>query len=410
MIKKLSHSVMIYGFTNGLKSLVPFIMLPILTAYLSAKEYGALSLIESSVLFVLPFVMLNTHGLINIEFYKLDDRKSFSELITNTLIINIISFFLASLLLFIFGGLIARQLNIDVFWIRLLAFFAFLRVVPSIVLVIYQASSKPLKYARFSLAQTILDFSLSYFFVVILAYGLAGRIAGVYGSFFLFSMIGMYILYSQRMIVFQIVLKYTKDILSFGVPLIAHSIGGIVLALSDRYFLSYFFGNEEVGLYSVSYQVSAMMLLASSSINQAWVPMFYKMLQDGEEEKATKMIYILLFLFISIAVIVYFLEPLIYTYFIDPKFKNAQVYSLWLLLGFLFQSLYFLYTNYLFFYKKTKVLSMITFSGAILNLLLNFVLLKIYGAVGVAYATFITWFIYFISVWFASNKIRVNTL
>ena len=406
MLKKLGGNIVIYGATNGIKSLVPFIMLPILTAYLSVKDYGVLSLIESSILFVTPFVMLNINGAINVEYFKKSDKKEFALYITNALILTVIAFIVVSIVIYLFSDYLSTLLNLDSIWIKILPIFAFLRVVPLVVLVIYQASSKPISYAKFSIAQTILDFSISFYLVVLLSYGLVGRLLGAYGSFLLFSILGLYILYKNNYVVSKVVLKYSRDILSFGVPLIAHSIGGIILALSDRYFLSYYIGNSSVGLYSVAYQASAVMLLISTSVNQAWSPMFYKLLQNRDFSKANKMIHLLFVLFILTAIAVYFLEPILYKYLIDAKFYNSKVFLLWLLLGFLFQSLYFLYTNYLFFYKKTKLLSFVTISGAVLNLILNYILIKIYGAVGVAYATAITWFLFFLTVYFVSKFIQ----
>ena len=66
MLKKLSGNILIYGGTNAIKSLVPFLMLPILTAYLSVSDYGVLSLIEVSILFLAPFITLNINSAIKI--------------------------------------------------------------------------------------------------------------------------------------------------------------------------------------------------------------------------------------------------------------------------------------------------------------------------------------------------------
>jgi len=60
--------------------------------------------------------------------------------------------------------------------------------------------------------------------------------------------------------------------------------------------------------------------------------------------------------------------------------------------------LYFLVSNFIFFEKNTVILAKITFSGAILNIVLNYYLIKEFGTIGVAYATAITWFLFYILV------------
>jgi O-antigen/teichoic acid export membrane protein len=299
-------------------------------------------------------------------------------------------------------------MNIDIKWIEFLVLFTFLRVLSTIILVIFQASQRPKLYAYFSISQTIIDFSISYYLVVVLQYSITGRIAGVYISFFIFMLLALYLLYKMDYFKEKFTFKYTKEILSFGIPLIPHAIGGMILAMSDRYFISYFIGNSEVGLYTVAYQVSAVLLLVSMSINQAWSPIFFRLMKDENHEKINKVISILFFLFLLCTVFTYYFSSVIYTHFIDIRFHDSKVYFLYLLLGFTFQSFYFLFTNYLFYYKKTALLSSITFLGALLNLILNYFFIKIYGTIGVAYATAITWFFYFIVVFVMVKILQKN--
>ena len=405
MIKKLSGNIFIYGFTNGLKSLVPFIMLPILTYYLSVKDYGTLSLIEALVLFVSPFVMLNIHSAISVEYFILKDKNIFAQYVTNALILTIFSFILVFVILNVFSGLIANIIKINEIWIKIIAFLAFLKIIPLVILSIFQSQNKAFKYFLFSLVLVILDFGLSYVLIVIYNKGINGRIIGTYGSYFVMSVIGLIILYKFHFVIKKIVLNFSKQILEYGLPLIFHSLGGIILAMSDRFFLSYFINNKEVGLYTVAYQISGIMLLFSMSVNQAWRPMLFKFLKEGYLTKIKKINTILLIVFIIVFLIIYLIIPYLYLFFVNVKFYSSKVFILWLLIGFLFQSLYFIYTNYLFFYKKTKLLGSITILGALLNLILNYLGIRLFGAIGVAYATAITWIFYFFSVYYFSKKL-----
>lgn len=405
MFKKLGSNIIIYGLTNALKSLVPFIMLPILTHYLSVKDYGVLSLIETSILFISPFVMLNIHSAISVEYFTAKDKDDFAKYVTNSLILTVFSFLMVFFILNLFSKQFSQIIHIDEFWIKILAFLAFLKIIPLVVLTIFQSSNQPFKYFLFSIFLVLFDFTLSYILIVFCDKGILGRIIGVYGAYFLFSIIGFYILYKLRYVVLKIILKFSKQILEYGVPLIAHSIGGIVLAMSDRYFLAYFVDNKVVGLYTVAYQISGIMLLFSMSINQAWRPMLYNLLKNSNLKKAKQINFVLVVIFILSFCILYFIIPLIYKILINERFYDSKIFVLWLLIGFLFQSLYFIYTNYLFFYKKTKLLSVITFSGAILNIILNYIGIKLFGSIGVAYATAITWVFYFLAVYYFSNKL-----
>ena len=396
MTRLLSKNIIIYGGTNALKSLVPLLMLPILTAFLSVKDFGFLSLIETTILFVSPFILLNINAAINVEYFKVK-KDVLKEYITNALVISLSSFFIVLFIFFIFKNAISNLFGIDQNILLWIVVFSLLRVVNSVILGLYQSRQEPLKFATFTMLQTIMDFALSYIFVVVYKFGYIGRLEGTYLSFFVFSLIGLYLLYKMGYLA-NITFKYTKDILSFGIPLIPHAISGTVMAMADRYFISYFVGNAEVGLYTIAYQISALMLLVSMSVNQAWSPMLFKLLNDKKLTLIYKFTFYLFSFFVIVGVGVYLLEDLLFYIFVDEKFYKAKEYFPWLLLGFIFQSFYFLVTNFLFFEKKTKLLASMTIIGATLNIMLNYLFIQWYGVVGVAYATAITWALFFIVV------------
>ena len=403
MTRLLSKNIIIYGGTNALKSLVPLLMLPILTTYLTLSDFGTLSLVETTILFVTPFVLLNINGAINVEFFKVKHNR-LKEYVTNALLLSFISSFVVLAIFLLFQKELSSALKIDGTLLLWIVFFASLRVVTSVVLGLYQSRQEPLKFALYTLSQTSIDFTLSYLFVVIYNNGYIGRLEGVYISFFLFSIIGVYFLYKMDYLT-HVTFKYTKDILNFGVPLIPHAIGGTVIAMSDRYFISYFIGNKEVGLYTIAYQLSALMLLISLSVNQAWSPMLFKLLKEKNMKQVYKFTFYLFLLFIITGVFIYIAKDLLFYILVDEKFYMAKEYFLWLLIGFMFQSFYFLVTNILFYEKKTKLLASITLAGAFLNVILNYFFIKIFGVIGVAYATAITSGLFFIIVLVVDIKI-----
>ena len=97
---------------------------------------------------------------------------------------------------------------------------------------------------------------------------------------------------------------------------------------------------------------------------------------------------------------IYYASDIIFSIFVDKNFYEAKTFFPILLLGFVLQSYYYLFTNFLFFYKKTILLAKITFFSAIFNLILNYFFILQFGAIGVAYATVITYAIYLLIVWY----------
>ena len=399
MLKKLTSNIVIYGATNMLKSLVPFLMLPILTTYLTPKDYGILSLIEVSILFLLPFITLNINSAINVEYFHLEHTQ-LKIYISNAILLSFLSGILFILLAFIFKQPISQALNLTEKLVLVLPIFALLRIVSTVLLGLYQVSEQPIKFASYTIIQTIIDFIFSYILIVYWKLGYIGRLEGIYFAFFIASIYGIYILYKQKLLTLLNPITYMKEILRYGIPLIPHVIGGVIIAMSDRYFISYFIGNDIVGYYTTAYQMGAIMLLVSISINQAWMPILFKMLREYQtyKQQIKKYTIFLFFLYTFIGLVLYLLSDVLFSFFINEKFYMAKMFFPALLLGFMFQSYYYLFTNFLFFQKRTKILAKITFICAILNLILNYFLIHQFGAIGVAYATIITWAIYSIII------------
>lgn len=395
--KKLSKNIIIYGLSNGIQSLVPFIMLPILTSYISVDGYGLLSIIDTNILFLAPFILLNIDSGISVEFYKVD-KKVLSLFIANGIILSLGSFFIVFILFFIFNSTLKDLFSIPSEILFLLPIFVILRLIPAIVLVLFQAQQKAIKYLTFSILQTVFDLSLSIFFVIYLKFGYLGRLGGAYSSFFLFTIIGIIILFKMGYINFTFSIQKIKEILKFGVPLIPHVIGGIIIIMSGRFFISYYAGNNFVGLYTVAYQVGAVVLLFSRSVNQAWSPMLFGLLKERKFDNVKQITKMLFVVFVLFSLIVYLFSDLLFDVLINKSYKGAKKYFPYLLLGFLFQSLYFLITDFFFYVKRTGLLSSVTVFGALLNLTLNYFLIKSYGVIGIAYSSAITWFFFLVGV------------
>jgi len=403
MFKLLSKNILIYGSTNLIKSLVPFLMLPILTMYLTLEEFGKLSLIETTILFLTPFILLNINAAINVEYFKLE-KVELKNYITNALMLSFFAFCFFTFIFFIFEDFLVKMFGMDRDIVMFLTLFAFLRVFSSVTLGLFQVRAQASKFALFTIFQTSIDLTLSYLFVVLMGAGYFGRLEGIYTAFFIASLLGAYLLVKMGYIG-KINFAYTKEILKFGIPLIPHAVGGTIIAMSDRFFISYFHGNAEVGLYTVAYQISALMLLVSLSVNQAWSPFFFKMLKKEQIRKALEYTLYLFIFFTLSGIGIFLFKDFLFYIFVDQEFYAAKEFFLYLLLGFLFQSFYFLVTNLLFYEKKTLLLAKITLSGAVLNMVLNYFFIHLYGTIGVAYATTITWFVFFILVVMVDFKI-----
>ena len=404
----LKQQILSYSGVNIINSSVPFLLLPLLTSYLSPDDYGVLSMVHLLMLLSFPFVMINSQALLTMEYSNLSKRE-YKNLVSSALIIPIFGFLFLECIFFLFDNSIVEYFQLPNYLLYLIPVFLFFQAIPTFLPIIFQAKKDPFNFGKFKISQTILNLALSLLFVVVLEYGWEGRLFGIVGSFFMFSIIGLIVLFKIDSFAFIFDIVSLKKILNFGIPLLPHSIGGILLASSSKFFLANMISNEAVGIYTVALQVASALLLIMISINQAWAPNLYEDLNSSPNEIVklgiVKRTYkVMLFMVVMTLIFIMFI-PYVFELFINENYHSGILLSRIISVGFLMNGLYFLVTNYILFSKKTKVLSVITSTISILGAVLNYYFILNYGITGAAYSLIIIFGMLFVTVFYYSNKI-----
>ena len=404
----LKTQILSYASINILNASVPFLLLPILTKYLSPSDYGLLSLIQLLMLASLPIILMNTHALLTIEYSKVSTER-FQALLSTIIWIPIVSFIFLELIFFIFNSSIIKYFHIPMEYLYLIPLFVLFQAIPTIVPIVFQAKRDPLNFGKYKITMTLMNITLSLLFILYFAYGWEGRLYGIILSLILFTFIGLIVLYRINLLVFKVELTLLKSALQFGVPLIPHSIAGILLSMSDRVFLVNMLGEDAVGVYSVAFQIASAITIIMTSINQAWAPNLYEKLNRNpthkEKIKIIKTTYKIMTLMILITLIFLAIIPFLYNIFINNTYYEGKTLSRFIVVAFLFQGFYFMVTNYIFYSKKTKILSYITLTAVFLVWLLSYFLMPIYGVLASAYIILIIWLFQFLVTFYISNHI-----
>jgi len=401
-------SLSIYTTTSVLNSAIPFFLLPILTNYLTVEEYGLLAIIQIFIIFTIPFVSINIQSTLQLEYHELKTDE-FALWVSSVLIIPLITIFMVLFFFLLFESFIFNFLNVSLVWILLVPLIAFMQVVPQTILSIYKISERPIDYAKYQLSLTGINLFLTLGLVVLLNLNWEGRILAIFFTYLIFTILGIYLLLKMKLIVLRLEKTYIKKALKLGTPLIVHVVSASLFMMSDRLFVSYYLGNNALGIYAVGAQVGMIALIIQQSFNQAWVPYLFKNLKIGLIENKIRIIkisYISILFFMILPFLIELLNPLFFNFFINEKFRDATEYVFWIALGYSLLGMYKVVTNYIFYEKRVRLLSMMTFGSLIINLILNYVLIHKYGAIGVAYGTVITVGIFFLIAFVLANRVH----
>jgi O-antigen/teichoic acid export membrane protein len=167
-------------------------------------------------------------------------------------------------------------------------------VINQILLIDYQVKEEPFNFGVFSISNTALNIGLSLFLVIVLGMNYQGRLLGQYFSILFFSIFAFILLKKRRVLTYKISKEFIKDALLFGLPIVPHVIGGMVINMSDKIFISHILGNSELGIYNMGYTIGATISMLSTSFANSIVPVSYSLFNKGDcfsKEKVVKIFY-----------------------------------------------------------------------------------------------------------------------
>ena len=398
----------IYTITNLIRSSIPFLLLPILTRYLKPEDYGIIATFQVILSVVLILVNMNMRGAVSVNYFKMntDELKhyiwnvAFLFLLSSLVLLTVFYFFLnriSYIINFPYGG-----------WIIGSVIIALAQSFYTLVLTIWQAGEKPLSYGIFQISFTSLNVGLSLLFVVVYHMEWKGRLSGIALSSVLFGIIGLYLLKKKSLIATKLNLKYLRDALIFGLPLIPAAIGWKIITGIDRFFINSMVDVATTGIYAVGYQFGFIIGILANSFNAAWWPFLFKELKKNEYQAKIRIVrvtYLYNAVIILAALLLSLISPKLIKIFIGKNYHSAYHYVLWISLGFAFNGMRFMILNYIYYVKKTYLSAWIPFLSAGVNIGLNYYLIKVNGAVGAAQATAFTFFLSFILTWMVSMKV-----
>jgi O-antigen/teichoic acid export membrane protein len=403
----LLRSAGIYTITQVINSAIPFLLMPILTRYLTPADYGIVAMFGVLLSFVAPFTGLSINGAIARQYYERDETDM-PRYISNCLLILLSSTIIVGIIFYFLAEPISRVASFPMQWMWAVIVVSAAQFINQINLTLWQVRVKPIPYGIYQIAQTIVNLGFTLLLVVGLGMDWQGRIQAQVIAFGAFAVFGLFLLYHNGWIRLKVDKDYIKNALNFGVPLIPHALSGTIKTMVDRVMITSMVGVAATGLYTVGFQIGMIIGLLEDSFNRAYVPWLYERLkrnQDNEKIMIVKLTYIYFTVIICLALALGAIAPWFLSFFVGPQFAGSSQFVLWIAVGFAFNGMYKMIVNYIFYVRKTYILAWVTFSTAFVSIFLNYFAVKYLGAIGAAYTYALMGFVTFLLVWLLSNRV-----
>jgi O-antigen/teichoic acid export membrane protein len=388
--KKLAFNTVIFATGTFSSKLLVFLMLPLYTRALTNAEYGEIDLVVQTCNILIPVV---SAGILNaVVRFGLDraaPKKSVFSVGLFTIIFGLLAFGLA------------RPFIQNIYFISDYVGYVYLFILTSSFHSLcsnFIRSQEHVKlYAFDGIFRTVLTVVLNIVFLIVLHYGVEGYLLATILSDATSAVMLFFAARLYRFISLSGIDKsLIKDMFKYSLPLIPTTISVWIINISDRYILSYLIGNEATGLYAIAYKVPTIITIMAAIFMDAWqissVSEYKK--EDGARFFTQVFSVYSSLVFLTSSAIVAF------TKIITGVLVSADFYAAWRFMPVLVMSTIFacfatflssIYMNE----KKSGHVLLTTAISAVMNIILNIILIPVYDIQGAAIATLFSYIVMF---------------
>ncbi|MDD2820141.1 MAG: oligosaccharide flippase family protein [Flavobacterium sp.] len=405
LYKNLFKQTAIYGLATVLPRMLSFLLVRLYTGILPTAEYGEVSILLSWMVF---FNVILSYGM-ETAFFRFYNSESDKQ---NVIATTTISVFWSSIF-FLFGALIFRNTlaamaNVDVQYIT---YSIWILVLDALVIVPFsklRANQKPMVYAAIKIGNVAVNLILNIFFLLFLPkiaefnpdsflgnlYIDNFEIGYIFVSNLLASLLTFVVLSPNYLSLkrnFDTVLW--KKMMRYGLPILVAGIAFAVNEHFDKILLGYLLpeniAKSEVGAYSACYKLGLFMVLFATAFRLGIEPFFFSHSNNENAPQTYAVItkyFVILGSLILLGVIVF--ADILKLILLDNQsyWEAMKVVPLIILANFFLG----IYNNLSVWYKltdKTIIGAYISIVGAIVTLVLNYLLIPKYSYYGSAIAT-----------------------
>ncbi len=373
---------------------IGFITAPIISRLMTTSDYGQLSTFTAWVGLFSIFIGLQTNGAIGLARVKYDENE-FYKFNSSVLFISFISFVGVFLLTLFLAPFLSVKLGFPTIIIPLIALNAF----TSYCLSFNSTILVQLKKTNINTAIALINGLLSTVVSILILKSVTGEkyvyqiiISTCFSLITGFSCAG-FIFFKGKTFYNK---EYWNFCLPITLPLILHGASSMIFNQSDRIMIKMFAGESETGIYSVAFGLAIIISIIWTSCNQVWVPFYYdyKKANDFESIKTKSKNYLFFFTVMTIGFIC--LAPEVFKVVYPESYWDGIKIIPFIAGAYYFNFIYSFPANYEFYYSKTKVIAFGTMMVALINIVLNYLLIPKYAGMGAAVATFISYVFLFL--------------
>lgn len=413
MYLKLAKESLVYGASDLVTKLISFFTFPLIAVAISPESFGYLELIFTTIGLVGLIINCGLNNAIQRFYWDADSSRLDQKLIVSSgLSMQFIFGLLVSTVIFLFSKIILSPDYFKDFP------FTFLSVISALVLMSFQQwhqyildvtrlQFSPWKFFSISIFSRVMTALFALYAVLVLKRGIDGIISAQALVLLITFPLSLFLI--RKDLVFQINRTWIKKIVKLGYPFIFGGMAYWLFGSIDRWMLARLSSIEEVGIYSVSFRFVSLVLFVSTAFGQAWSPVAIKIKRDYPNtyrEFYANVLLILFFIMLFFGGGISLFSGEIISTIMSDDYKGSSIPLSFLSFGIIYQSTQQITAIGISLEKKTVLLAKIAWITAIINFILNLILIPMSGAVGASIATMFSFLIHTLFLVFFTQKLH----
>lgn len=395
MLKKLLTNTLLFGLAPYIPKIVSVLLLPILTRYLTATDYGIAGSIDAYTQALTALSTLGFSSVLNVSFFK----SKYQYKILWREIYGFLQFWM--IVFSIIQGLvlycIIPQEAIDNRWIIILltnfsnVFFGSTAMIGNAY---YVLQMKPIPIVSRSIVSGLITVCANYIFVVHYQVGYLG--------WYISSFIGTFIINASYWYDVNVklrirpILKFKKKTiikyLKVSIPTIPHYYSAYLMNSSSKMVMDLqAVSLSIIGQTNLVLQIGGLMDSWVSAINQAINPMTMRKIRNNDECAAKKLIYVYMGITFSCTMFFSLWSKEIFELLIsDKELATTYPYVIIFVMALNYRPMYVAASNIFFYYEKTIPLLKITFISGVIAFIAYIILIPFFKVWGVMIGFYIS--------------------
>jgi O-antigen/teichoic acid export membrane protein len=393
----LKHSA-IYSIGNIALKGMGIITLPIYAIYLTTAEFGILAVLEPSITILTEVLTLGQSSSViyfnNSKEYRDRNKSVFFTIIALVSVVNILFACASFGIRNIFDNLFIPTSAFTIYF-PFIILISTLRSLTTVFMNKLRADERSIPFTLITLVRIVFFIGLIFYTVVYLNLS----VTGIMYAYLLVEIIVLTILVPMMLknMQFNFNSEISKHAFKYGVPLIFTAIGIQLLNLSDRFLIRYYINYSSVGLYDFGYRIAGVLqMFLIMPFSQAILPLVYKEYKTPNDKRYfSKLMTYMCFVIIWGGLALSMFSGIIVKIMGSNKFNGAEIFVPIIILAYIFSAMRVIAQTGMLLTEKTSYIGIITIAAGIINIVLNIILIPIFGVIAAAYTTLIAFMIFY---------------